>query len=437
MISNIQDVEIPQNNPFENDLLARDKVCEKIAEDLKNLNGHLTLSINGEWGGGKTTFVRMLKTLLENKDEGEKPICLYFDAFKSDINDDAFFALISKFYNGIEQMEAIKGSKDEFLKKLLSFCKAFGSNLFKTTTKTLLKNLSPSVEEAFENTMLNGQKEILSTFLKREEELNNLKKIITNIAKKIKDKTSYPLVFIIDELDRCRPNYALEILECIKHIFTTDNVCFVLAMNKEQIISSIKHIYGPQIDAETYLHKFIDIEFNLSTSNNQTSGMKDFIDNLKFSSISETDSKIKKTLYHCSQVESIAAREIQKISTMTQMYFKMIPDTDLAHKLAEIVVLLAYIKLFYNKDLVAFMNREISLEIFWETTKMDKMFEETYRFQMPINKEYTFSIFKAWATPQEMGEEIKSLCKFCTPFHIEPKDILLYLVNKFDFYNFT
>jgi hypothetical protein len=77
------------------------------------------------------------------------------------------------------------------------------------------------------------------------------------------DKTVRPLVIVIDELDRCRPDYALELLEVIKHFFAVDHVHFVLGVNLESLENSVRVRYGAQIDAAAYLKKFISLSLSL------------------------------------------------------------------------------------------------------------------------------------------------------------------------------
>lgn len=64
---------------------------------------------------------------------------------------------------------------------------------------------------------------------------------------------------IIDELDRCRPNYALDVLEVIKHIFNVEKITFIISADSKQINESIRHCYGPGIDSQRYLEKFFDL----------------------------------------------------------------------------------------------------------------------------------------------------------------------------------
>lgn len=82
------------------------------------------------------------------------------------------------------------------------------------------------------------------------------------LSGKVKADTGRPLVFIIDELDRCRPTFAIELLERVKHIFDIPDMVFVLGINRDELRSSIRSVYG-EIDADTYLRRFFDMEFLL------------------------------------------------------------------------------------------------------------------------------------------------------------------------------
>jgi len=78
-----------------------------------------------------------------------------------------------------------------------------------------------------------------------------------------KDGGKKPLIIFIDELDRCRPTYALELLEKAKHFFDIKGIIFVLAIDKEQIGHSIRSVYGVGMDVDGYLRRFIDLDYHL------------------------------------------------------------------------------------------------------------------------------------------------------------------------------
>ena len=86
---------------------------------------------------------------------------------------------------------------------------------------------------------------------------------------------NYPLFIFIDELDRCRPTYAIEMLETIKHIFDLKGVVFVVATDREQLQHSIRAIYGDGFDSQRYLERF----FHRSVTLHRPS-THDFIANL-------------------------------------------------------------------------------------------------------------------------------------------------------------
>jgi len=108
----------------------------------------------------------------------------------------------------------------------------------------------------------------LGEFLTRQKEQKNalqaFRDALSDLSISLADGTKKPLVFIIDELDRCRPSFALETLERIKHFFSVPNVLFVLGTHLDQLKNSVIVTYGPEVDARTYLQKFINLTVHLS-----------------------------------------------------------------------------------------------------------------------------------------------------------------------------
>ncbi len=86
--SRLRDIEVNNDNPFANDILDR----EKYGTTLKNVvemytEGGGVIAINGDWGTGKTTFVRMWSAMLEN----EEFKTVYFNAWETDYYNDPIF----------------------------------------------------------------------------------------------------------------------------------------------------------------------------------------------------------------------------------------------------------------------------------------------------------------------------------------------------------
>ncbi len=82
------------------------------------------------------------------------------------------------------------------------------------------------------------------------------------MSKRVSKQTKQPLVFIIDELDRCRPTFAIELLERVKHIFDVPNIVFVFGINRSELVKSLESVYG-EIDAGVYLQRFFGMPFVL------------------------------------------------------------------------------------------------------------------------------------------------------------------------------
>ena len=74
---------------------------------------------------------------------------------------------------------------------------------------------------------------------------------------------------MIDELDRCRPSYATELLEIAKHLFSVDRIVFVLAINRSELAHSVKALYGSKFDAKGYLGRFFDLDYLLPAPDRQ------------------------------------------------------------------------------------------------------------------------------------------------------------------------
>jgi len=245
----LPEVEIPENDPFKKDGLDR----EPCADLLKSLAQRYAKSggvimLNGKWGTGKTTFVKMLIQKLKN--EGWKP--LYFNAWQYDYLNDSLVAIMS----------AIKGlspnsQKWEMVKTYLPKLLSVGFSIFNINLNAV-EDIAKVVSNIV-NKQLNGIDEFESQKETFEEFRNALKEYIDESTQEEK-----PVMFFVDELDRCSPRFAVNVLERIKHLFDIPNVIFILSINKEQIIYSIQGYFGSaNMDANNYMKRFVDLEFNL------------------------------------------------------------------------------------------------------------------------------------------------------------------------------
>ncbi|MBS4694091.1 hypothetical protein J4G65_01125 [Aeromonas allosaccharophila] len=231
------------------------------------------LNLNAEWGAGKTWFIK--RWYMELK--AHYPT-VYIDAWQQDFSDDPLLTVISSI---IEQLKEEAGSP-----QLSPYLSTKLASLLKATapivTKALFKKVSGiNIDEVQEVITADDAGKLVESLFqdtrKKTEAVQLLKHEIKQWVEAIigKKKKQAPAFILIDELDRCRPSYAVEMLETIKHIFDIPGVVFVLATDTEQLQHAIKVIYGEGFDAQNYLGRFFQRRFTLNRKSR-----REFISNI-------------------------------------------------------------------------------------------------------------------------------------------------------------
>lgn len=257
------DIIIDPERPFANCKLGREQYASILTSLVGNYADGFVLAINNEWGTGKTTFVKMWQQQLNN--QGFKT--LYFNAWENDFENGALAALMSELSTLQE-----KGTKSLFKKVL-----AKGAILTKSALPILLKAAVSKyldkevLKELFEG-IADSTNDLLQTqiqeYTSKKEGLKEFKTSLEEFVKKSSEDK--PIVFIIDELDRCRPDYAVDVLEKVKHFFGVPGIVFVLSIDKAQLGNAIRGVYGSdRMNADEYLHRFIDLEYAIPEPNTE------------------------------------------------------------------------------------------------------------------------------------------------------------------------
>lgn len=260
-------IEIPDDNPFQNDVLRRKDNIEILTKFITSFEQSIVLCIDGGWGQGKTTFIRMWEKYLHQ----HSIPTIYFNAWESDYTDDALIALIGEINIAVEKLPEKEQKKVKiFIEKIYGFA----ANFIKATAPTLanlaIKALSSGLTNADELTKALSSlseslvKEQINQYEESRRTLGNFKEALSELARSYANgNKDTPLVIFIDELDRCRPNFAIQVLEKAKHLFNVDNIIFVLAADKSQLAHSIRAVYGQGLDVNGYLRRFIDFDYLL------------------------------------------------------------------------------------------------------------------------------------------------------------------------------
>ena len=277
----LPELHIPEEGfSTENDIFLYREFGERLANLVSNISDPLVVTLDGSWGSGKSVFIKQWAGLMRERGGS----VVYFDAFGNDIHDNAFLALASEIHFLAEDTLGKKNkSTQTFLDKATKVAKTLAptgfrlaahigtggllhSEYFKAmddTIKAGLKTFGNELEDALEKTIREklqktGEERLL---------LESFRKALEDVSKAITKKKSNhqppPLIFIVDELDRCRPPFALDVIERIKHLFSVSNVCFVLVMDLPQLETAIQGAYGGKFDARTYLEKFYHLKVML------------------------------------------------------------------------------------------------------------------------------------------------------------------------------
>ena len=260
-----REVVIVEGAPFTNDVLNRKESAETLTELITSANDPLVICIDAPWGQGKTTFLRMWEQHLKNS---HIPT-IYFNAWENDFTDDAFVSLIGEISSAIDDIS--KNGDQSKAHKYLEKAKNIGVGLLKRSIPVAAKiatagvvDLDNITEQTLATFAESMAKEQIEKYEKAKKTLKKFRSALSDLAKSFSsEEEPKPLVFIIDELDRCRPSFSIEVLEKAKHFFNVENIIFVLGADKEQLGHSIKAIYGNDLNVNGYLRRFIDLDYVL------------------------------------------------------------------------------------------------------------------------------------------------------------------------------
>ncbi|NOR25895.1 MAG: hypothetical protein GQ542_16210 [Desulforhopalus sp.] len=244
---------------FENrDEYGRKGVADKINKLFSSEVNVSPMIIDGRWGQGKTEFCYKLINQLEVSGIS----CVYIDAYRNDHIDDPLLMIFSAIVEHIGDVE----KKEKLINKAIPVL-AFGLKVvgkaaiswgLKQDTEVIAEDFEAAVQKSCDAIFDAVAKKLISDYQEKEANLDALNKALRLATE------SEKLFIFIDELDRCRPSFSIEIIEKIKHVFDIPSITFVLVTNSEQLKASVNHIYGQHIDAGDYINKFINFTVRLN-----------------------------------------------------------------------------------------------------------------------------------------------------------------------------
>ena len=236
-----------------------------VGKGVSSSTGYV-LNIDSGWGTGKTYFLQQWRKSIEKNYP-----TIYIDAWKQDYSDDPIITIFASIMNQLSSLDRNQTTKAKaIISSVASFSKAAGPVLLKGLIK---KATGINTDEITDKISKNDGDGVLadaagaiaqSLIADHNNKLVAIDELRESIASLVESVVSYddnlnrPAFIFVDELDRCRPSYAVELLEVIKHFFATKGVVFVVATDTHQLQHTIKGLYGTGFDAEIYLTRFFN-----------------------------------------------------------------------------------------------------------------------------------------------------------------------------------
>ncbi|WP_435815111.1 P-loop NTPase fold protein [Xanthomonas campestris pv. incanae] len=270
MVRKFQAPAIEKSSPWSEDVLERQPFGEMVAELIDGIAEPFVISLKGSWGSGKSVFLQRLRAHLESR--APRIPVINIDAWKYDYYEDPMYALVSAIDQRLSEKDdsdrAVSASLFHYASKMLApLGKIAGgaadaataggaSATFEGVGELGGALLSAKAEKKDAHTELLKKLEVARDMLLRKSASGNFK--------------GQKVVVLIDELDRCRPSYAIKLLERVKHFFDIRGYVFVIATDERNLHDAVKSLYGPSVDGEEYLRRFFDLELYLpAPSTNQ------------------------------------------------------------------------------------------------------------------------------------------------------------------------
>jgi Ni2+-binding GTPase involved in maturation of urease and hydrogenase len=340
---------------------------------LTNKGESSVVNLNGSWGTGKTELLRRLYVELAE----QKHAVVYIDAWESDFSNDALAVVCSEVLTQLDSIFDKRNRKArkaiDTLKKGINTCLEFTQGVATVTGEVLTAKVTKGASEAIKaipdfndnsvsSTNCQLIEKVQKSQIERVQAMKDIKKQITFLAELMCELYGLKnqIVILVDELDRCRPSYAVEILEVIKHFFQTKGCVFLVATDTEALQHSVGALYGTEFNSEIYLRRFFDRKIALPEVsivdylNCQNIDLPHYED--KGVIFSSFDGDTNKHILFFSEIFTFFKMELRDIDQALQKFFASLnfvitQDTYIASVINGVVLMLGILEELNNVEL--------------------------------------------------------------------------------------
>lgn len=258
-------------SPFQNDALSREKFVRGLADIIEVSEGPYVVALDSAWGTGKSVTLTMLQAVLANK---EHPVVM-FNAWTADHCSDPLVALAAEFIGQTRTKLPLNQKLKKGAKAMTTAVQKLAKPLLTAAVKAGagglldLASLESSFKQPAQDVAVATAESLVDRYLAEKDAMEVFRIELARWTAMASEK-GRSVVILVDELDRCRPTFAIELLERIKHLFDVTGLVFVIAVHREELAHSVRAIYGNDFGAAQYLNRFFDLECRLPKASNQT-----------------------------------------------------------------------------------------------------------------------------------------------------------------------
>ena len=413
-----------------------------ISNQCNNTSGY-SFAIDGKWGCGKTWILTELENQFE-EDSDNKYLIFHYNAWENDFYDEPLVAILSvmieKLNKVTSQKSLYEATIDELLRQasadLLNLVSGIVKEVTKIDVEEIIKRKKGFFKRIKENTKLSARE--INTLVPLQHTLQEVR----NNLKKLSEK--FHIILIVDELDRCLPEYAIKVLERLHHVFEDiDNLQVVLSIDKNQLDKTVKTIFGDDVNVAGYLTKFIDFTIKLPRGDIDKEKFDllfdDYVKNFKYSNgyvtIKSTDDFLNELF-----AKTNIRRQIKIIEKAKLVHSLMPKTSNLTIDYMAIEIFLTMISFVYDLDVkfnkqITDFNDVINLKSFNERelwVVANKVFYEEpsggYARCLPPREDRNFYLFNSndiWAAlflvmlKQYDVNKIKLMYRYETGYHMD------------------
>lgn len=238
---------------IDDDLFDISTYVNALCSFVRTCDTPMTISIQGDWGSGKTSMMNMMRENLQND-----VWSIWFNTWQFsqfDMGNGLAFSMLDVLLNGLD-------CKPDVRSKIINGLVGFGRKAVRVATDVAVcGEAAELVGNLMEGT---GEVDVASEILGLKEKFQN------TVNAKLQKENKNRVVIFVDDLDRLQPEKAVELLEVLKLFLDCENCVFILAVDYEVVTLGIRQKFGDDVSSEkgkSFFDKIIQLPFKMPVSN--------------------------------------------------------------------------------------------------------------------------------------------------------------------------